>query len=337
MNHKHITIAVDAMGGENSPYKCLKGIEIFLLRNPEVNIICFGNEKVIKDEIDNKKLNLPNIEIFNTTEDVKDDDNANIILRNRKESSIFLGLKAIKTIPNSGFVSAGNTAALMILSRLNLGMLEGIDRPAICSIIPNYKDFSIMLDLGANITVESKNLLQFAVMGFCYHSILKKNIRPQIGLINIGTEDNKGLDYIKETYELISNSFLKEYFYGFIEPNKIASGSCDVLISDGYTGNIILKTAEGMSNFFSNNLKSVFKKSFSNKLAYKILEKDFKLFKDKINPEKYNGGALLGVNGNSIKSHGSASPVAFSYAIENCLNFISNNLNQKIKKLIHDL
>ena len=165
-----------------------------------------------------------------------------------------------------------------------------------------------MLDLGANVSVSSKNLLQFAVMGFCYHSILKPNIKPTIGIINIGTEDNKGYEFLKEAADLINNSFLKDNFIGFIEPNKITSGICDIMISDGYTGNIILKTAEGMSQFITNNLKDLFKKSLLNRISYKILEKDLKLFKDQINPDKYNGATFIGVNGISIKSHGSASP-----------------------------
>ena len=334
MNQSQITIAVDAMGGDKSPFKALKGVEIFLKRNLDTNIVCFGDKNKILDIIKSKKLNINNIKIINTTENVMDEDNASTILRNRKESSIYKGLESIKGNPNSGFVSAGNTAALMILSRSILGMIEGIDRPAICSIIPNRNDFSLMLDLGANISVEGKNLLQFAIMGYCYHSILKKNKSPKIGIINIGTEDNKGFDYMKDSYNLINKSFLKDFFNGFVEPNKITSGDFDIMVSDGYTGNIILKTAEGMANYISDNLKTVFTKSLSNKLAYKILEKDLNMFKNKINPDKYNGAALIGVNGNSIKSHGSASPLAFSYAIENCLNFISNNLNKKIKDLI---
>ena len=191
-------------------------------------------------------------------DNIRGADTVNNILRKRKDSSMHTGLELIKNKNNSGFVSAGNTAALMILSRLKLGMIEGIDRPAICSIIPNYKDFSIMLDLGANTTVVSKNLLEFAIMGFYYHSILKPNKDPKIGIINIGTENNKGLEFLQEGYDLIKKSFLNKYFIGFIEPNKMTSGDCDIMVSDGYTGNIILKTAEGMSNFITKNLKFVF-------------------------------------------------------------------------------
>jgi glycerol-3-phosphate acyltransferase PlsX len=188
------------------------------------------------------------------------------------------------------------------------------------------------LDLGANSTVVAKNLFQFALMGFCYHGILKPNIEPRIGIINIGTEYNKGLEFLKEAADLIDNSFLKKNFIGFIEPNKITSGICDIMVSDGYTGNIMLKTAEGMSKFITDNLKNVFMKSLKNKLAYKILETDLKKFRDQINPEKYNGATLIGVNGISIKSHGNASPLAFSSAIQRCYEFINNDINKKIRQ-----
>ena len=326
------TIAVDVMGGENAPYKNLKGVEIFSRKNKNVNFILLGVKKKIEDAINSQNIKIFNYQINDTLENIANDDNPSVILRKRKDSSIYKGLELVKDLKASGFVSAGNTAALMILSRSILGMIDGIDRPAICSIIPNKKDYSIMLDLGANSTVVAKNLFQFALMGYCYHSILKPNNEPKIGIINIGTENNKGLEFLKEAAELINNSFLKNNFIGFIEPNKITSGICDIMVSDGYTGNIMLKTAEGMSKFITDNLKNVFMKSLKNKLAYKILESDLNIFRDQINPEKYNGATLIGVNGISIKSHGNASPFAFSSAIQKCYDFINNDINKKIRK-----
>ena len=151
-----------------------------------------------------------------------------------------------------------------------------------------------MLDLGANVSVNASNLLQFALMGYSYFSIIENKIDPKIGIINIGTENNKGLEFLQEASDLISNSFLKKNFIGFVEPNKITSGDCDIMISDGYTGNIMLKTAEGMSDFITSNLKKVFIRSIKNKVAYKILENDLNYFRDQINPEKYNGAILIG-------------------------------------------
>jgi len=326
------TIAVDVMGGENAPYKNLKGVEIFSQNNTNVRFILLGVKKKIEDVLNSQNIKIFNYEIQNTLDNIQNNDNASAILRKRKDSSIYRGLKLVKDFKASGFVSAGNTAALMILSRSILGMIDGIDRPAICSIIPNKIDHSIMLDLGANSTVVAKNLLQFALMGYCYHSILKPNNEPRIGIINIGTENNKGLEFLKEAADLINDSFLKKNFIGFVEPNKITSGICDIMVSDGYTGNIMLKTAEGMSKFITDNLKNVFMKSFKNKLAYKILAFDLNIFRDQINPEKYNGATFIGVNGISVKSHGNASPLAFSSAIQRCYEFIDNDINTKIRQ-----
>ncbi len=337
MSEGQVTIAIDAMGGENSPFKVIKGTELFLKRNKNANICLFGNAKLIETELKLHNIKLNNFQIFDTDEDVKDDDNASTILRSRKNSSIYKGLEYVNSNPNSGFVSAGNTAAIMILSRSLIGMIDGIDRPAICSLVPNKKSYSIMLDLGANVNVNPDNLLQFALMGYCYFSIINKKNKPKIGILNIGTENNKGLEFLQEASDLISSSFLKDYYIGFIEPNKITSGDCDIIVSDGYTGNIMLKSAEGVSNFITSNLRNMFSKSLKNKIAFKIVEKDLNKLKDQVNPEIYNGATLIGLNGISIKSHGSASPMAFSYALNQCNNFITNDLNKEINNLIKNL
>ena len=275
MSKRQITIAIDAMGGEDSPFKNIKGAEIFSRTHPEVNLKLFGDEDLILETITKHKINLNNFDLVNCEENISDEDKTNTILRSRKNSSMFKGLTYVKENIDSGFISAGNTAALMILSRLILGMIEGVNRPAICSNIPNQKSYSLMLDLGANVYVTAENLLQFALMGYAYFSIIDPERKPKIGLINIGTENNKGLEFLQEAHDLISKSFLKNQFLGFIEPNKITHGICDIILSDGYTGNIILKTAEGLSEFITTNLRNIFKKSYKNKIAFKLLENDF--------------------------------------------------------------
>ena len=338
MSDRQVVIAIDAMGGENSPYKVLKGAEIFLEKEKNTKIIFFGNKKLINQNIEKHKIKIFNFEVVNTEDIIEDEDNVNTILRSKKNSSIFKGLEYAKNNENSGFVSSGSTAAIMVLSRLHMGMIDGIDRPAICSLVPNKRNYSLMLDLGANVIVSGSNLFQFALMGFCYYSIInKKNVKPKIGILNIGTEHNKGLEFLQEASELILSSFLKEYYIGFIEPNKITSGDCDIIISDGYTGNIMLKSAEGISNFITSNLKEIFNKSFTNKIAYKLIENDLKILKNQVNPDIYNGAILIGLNGISIKSHGNANPIAFSYALKQCHNFITNNLNKKIIKSVKNL
>ena len=282
-------------------------------------------------------MNIFNFEVENTKDIILDEDSVNTILRSKKNSSIYKGLEFAKNNENYGFVSSGSTAAIMVLSRLHMGMIKGIDRPAICSLVPNKKNYSLMLDLGANVIVSGSNLFQFALMGFCYYSIINKNTKPKIGILNIGTENNKGLEFLQDAADLILSSFLKEYFVGFIEPNKITSGHCDIIISDGYTGNIMLKSAEGISNFIISNLRDIYDKSLINKISYKLIEKDLKKLKDQVNPDIYNGATLIGLNGISVKSHGNANPIAFSYALKQCHNFITNKLNKKIIKSIKNI
>ena len=337
MSEGQIEIAIDAMGGENSPYKVLKGVEIFLQKEKNTKIIFFGDEVIINQIINKHNLNIFNYEVLNTQDIISDEDSVNTILRSKKNSSIYKGLEFAKKNQNSGFVSSGSTAAIMVLSRLHMGMIEGIDRPAICSLVPNKKNYSIMLDLGANVIVSGSNLFQFALMGFCYFSIINKNTKPTIGILNIGTENNKGLEFLQEAADLILSSFLKEYFIGFIEPNKITSGDCDIIVSDGYTGNIMLKSAEGISNFITSNLRDIYKKSLINKISYKLIEKDLKKLRDQVNPDIYNGATLIGLNGISVKSHGNANPLAFSYALKQCHNFITNDLNKQIIKSIKNI
>ena len=337
MSERQVVIAVDAMGGENSPYKVLKGTEIFLKKEKKTKIVFFGNEKIIGQTIKKNNLDIFNFEVVNTQDTILDEDNVNTILRSKKNSSIFKGLEYSKNNVNSGFVSSGSTAAIMVLSRLHMGMIEGIDRPAICSLIPNKKNYSLMLDLGANVIVSGSNLFQFALMGFCYYSIINKNTKPKIAILNIGTENNKGLEFLQEASELILSSFLKDYFVGFVEPNKITSGDYDIIVSDGYTGNIMLKSAEGISNFITSNLKDIFSKSLINKISYKLIAKDLEILKKQINPDIYNGAILIGLNGISIKSHGNANPLAFSYALRQCHNFITNDLNKQIIKSIKNI
>ncbi len=207
MSEGQVVIAIDAMGGENSPFKVLKGTEIFLQKERNTKIIFFGNEKLILENIKKNNLNIFNFDVVNTEDIISDEDNVNTILRSKKNSSIYKGLDFAKKNVNSGFVSSGSTAAIMVLSRLHMGMIEGIDRPAICSLVPNRKNYSLMLDLGANVLVSGSNLFQFALMGFCYYSIINKNTKPKIGILNIGTENNKGLEFLQEASDLILSSF----------------------------------------------------------------------------------------------------------------------------------
>ena len=326
---RYNSIAVDAMGGDNAPNKVLKGCEIFLDQIQNTNLVIFGKKNNIESKI--KKNYLNQIEIIDCDEMILDDDKPLSILRTKKDSSMRKALEYIKSNLNVGFVSSGNTGALMALSKITLGTLENIDRPAICSLVPTTTGSAVMLDLGANKDCNEKHLLQFSIMGHAFAKINKIE-NPKIAILNIGTEETKGKEYLQEGSNLIINSFLKENFVGFIEADDITSGKADVIVTDGFTGNISLKTAEGLSKFMMNNFKEIFTKNILNKIAYMILKNDLAKFSRTINPTNYNGAMFLGLNGVVVKSHGSASPTAFAQALRNCLEFINGDIN----KLIYD-
>ena len=327
LSDKYQSIAIDAMGGDNSPDKVIEGCKIFLDSYDNVKLILFGNSsKINLDFI--KKYN-DSINFIHCEEIILDEDKPSSILRSKKESSMRKALEYVKQNPHVGFVSAGNTGAVTALSKIILGTLENIKRPAFCSMIPTYRGFSVMLDLGANKESNENHLLQFSIMGHAFAKINKIE-NPKIAILNIGTEETKGKEFLGEASDLINNSFLKDHFIGFIEPDHITSGIADVIVTDGFTGNISLKTAEGFSKFITSNFKSIFNKNFLNNIAYLILKNDLKKFSERINPTNYNGAMVLGLNSVVVKSHGNAGPVAFAQALKNCAEFLKNDINKLI-------
>ena len=327
MNQNQITIVVDAMGGDNSPEKTIKGCEIFLNKNSNVKLIIFGDKNTINNNFLEKNSEM--IKFVHCEEVILDEDKLSSILRSKKESSIRKAIEFIKSKNDIGFVSAGNTGAVTALSKIILGTLNNIKRPAFCSMIPTLKGFCIMLDLGANKESNENQLLQFSIMGHAFAKI--KNISsPKIAILNIGTEEGKGKGYLQEAFNLLDKSFLKNDFIGYIEPDQITSGKADVIVTDGFTGNIALKTAEGLSRFIIDNFKKVFTKSIINNIAYLILRRDLIKFSNTVNPTKYNGAMVLGLNGVVIKSHGRATPEAFAQALKNCLEFVKKDINKLI-------
>ena len=327
MTNNQKTIAIDAMGGENSPTKIIEGCKIFLKNNINVKLIIFGNKSLIDNNFLEKYSKT--VSFIHCEEVILDNDKPSSILRSKIDSSMRKAIEFIKSKNNIGFVSAGNTGAVTALSKILLGTLQNIKRPAFCSMIPTLKGFCIMLDLGANKESNENQLLQFSIMGHAFAKI--KNISsPKVAILNIGTEEGKGKGYLQEAFNLIDKSFLKNDFIGYIEPDQITSGNADVIVTDGFTGNIALKTAEGLSKFITGNFKKIFTKNIINNIAYLILKRDLIKFSNTVNPTKYNGAMVLGINGIVIKSHGSATPEAFAQALKNCLEFIKKDINKLI-------
>jgi glycerol-3-phosphate acyltransferase PlsX len=226
----------------------------------------------------------------------------------------------------------------MALSKLILRPLVNVDRPALVQLMPSRNDGSVvLLDMGANIECSSENLYQFALMGSVFCSILTEKENPRIGLLNVGSEDLKGNDVVKHTAIKLKESILKDNFYGFVEGNDIFRNVVDVIVTDGFTGNIALKTIEGTTKFIAENVKMLFKRSIMSVIGYLFLIRSLKIFKKKINPENYNGAMFVGLNGISVKSHGNANGIAFYHAIENTVKLVKSNINEKIITLLNDI
>ena len=322
-----VIIAIDAMGGNKSPKKVLEGIEISLKLNKENFFYLYGDEKLLKKEIIKKSLLKKNSEIINARDVILDNESPLNAAKKGRESSMWKAVESLKEKKADISLSAGNTGALLVISRLLLKTIDGISKPALAGLWPNQKGMNVVLDLGANIDCNEKNLSDFACMGSSLFKSLFEIDIPKIALLNIGSEETKGNDVLKKTYALLKNNTTKNFsFYGYIEGNNIMDGKVDVIITDGFTGNIALKTAEGTANFINKNLKESLSK-LSMLLSFWSLKK----FKEKLDPRKYNGAIFLGLESPVVKSHGSTDAIGFANSIKVCNKIIKGNLIEKIK------
>jgi glycerol-3-phosphate acyltransferase PlsX len=327
------SIAIDAMGGDYGIKVTIPASIQILQRFPQVNIILVGNAVGIKRSLAKlKKSNHPRLSVLNATESVEMDESPQSALKNKKNSSMRLAINLVKSNEASACVSAGNTGALMATARFVLKMLPGIERPAIASNLPNRNGVTCMLDLGANTDSTPEQLLQFAVMGAMLTSTLTNKKNPSIGLLNIGSEDNKGNEVVKKTFELLKESHLN--FYGNVEGDDIFKGTTDVVVCDGFVGNVALKTIEGVTKMFGNFLTAEYKKNWFTKIIALISLSLLKAFKRRLDPRRYNGASFLGLNGIVIKSHGGADILAFKTAIITAIEESENKVIEKIKKQI---
>ena len=328
-----IKIAVDAMGGENSPNKILEGIKLALQKNQGLSFFLYGKKNIIDKEISKNKSIIKNCEIIDAKDVILDDESPLSAAKKGKETSMWKSIESQIDNKCDISLSAGNTGALLIISKIILKTISGINKPALAGLWPNNKNMNVVLDLGANIECNEKNLLDFSSMGAALFKSLFNNDNPKIALLNIGLEENKGNDVLKKTYTILKQKNLKNFeFCGYIEGNHIMDGNVDVIITDGFTGNIALKTAEGTANFITKNLKSSLNK-FSVLLSYGALKK----FKEKLDPRKYNGAIFLGLQGPVVKSHGATDSVGFAYSIEMCHKIVKANLIEKIKSNLIDI
>ena len=334
MNNK-IIIAIDAMGGDDSPNKVIKGISIHSENSHNVNYKIFGNENLINPLINKYKIPKDKFSIIHTNKVVSGEDTALSAAKKGKDTSLWLAIESLKHDKAHAIVSAGNTGALFLISKLNLKMIENIDKPALSALWPSKKGMNVVLDLGANIECSSKNLVDFSIMGSALHKALFNKDTVNVALLNIGSEEAKGNAMIKDTYQILNDSEYSLFnFKGYIEGNNIMDGDVNVIVADGFTGNIALKTAEGTANFITSELKKAISSSLIGKFSSLLNFKNLNNFKKKLDPRLYNGAILLGLNKPVIKSHGSTDAVGFANSLNVCQKSIEGKLIDQIKQNI---
>ncbi len=329
-----IKIAVDAMGGDGSPEKIIEGILLNHKSNKKNFFKIFGDKSKIEKILDSK-IQKEFYEIIHTDKIVKNTDSPLEAAKRGKDTSMWLAIESVKNKETDIVVSAGNTGALLVISKLNLKMIENIDKPALSALWPNKKGMSVVLDLGANIECSSKNLFDFSIMGASLYTSLYPTEKPNVGLLNIGSEELKGNEIIKDTFQILNKKKSINFdFAGYIEGNHLMDGEVNVIVSDGFTGNVALKTAEGTANFITEELKKTMTGSFIGKISTLINISNLRNFKKRLDPRLYNGAIFIGLDSPVVKSHGGTDFIGFSNSLDVCHRIVKGNLIEKIKQNI---
>ncbi len=328
---KKYTVALDCMGGDNAPQIVIDGAELIASANSEIHFLLFGDSKQINPILQN----CPNLKeryvLFHTDEFISADEKPSIALRKGIKSSMRLAINSVKDGDADVVVSAGNTGALMAIAKIVLRPLQSIDRPAIVTAIPNQKKkATVLLDMGANVECDSDVLFQFAVMGHAFAKVVLKIEKPTIGILNVGSEDLKGSDAVRSASLLLKESDLKDSFYGYVEGDDITKGTVDVVVTDGFTGNVTLKAIEGTCKLISSLVKEGFMSSLSSKIGYLLAGPAIKNATKIMDPRLHNGAMLVGLNGVVVKSHGSTDAIGFSNAIKVAISLVENKINERI-------
>mgnify|MGYP006148767807 FL=1 len=333
--NKIVKIAVDAMGGDGSPKKIVEGINHHFTKNKNTFYKIFGDKTKIETYINDGLLN-DCYEIVHTTDIVKGTDSPLEGAKRGKNTSMWLAIKSVKEKKSDIVISAGNTGALLVISKLNLKMIDNIDKPALSALWPNKKGMSVVLDLGANIECSPKNLIDFSIMGSSLFKSLYPNENAKVALLNIGSEEFKGNEIIKETYQLLNKRKNNEFeFKGYIEGNQLMNGDVNVIVADGFTGNVALKTAEGTANFITSELKKAMTGNVIGKISSLLNISNLKKFKARLDPRLYNGAIFIGLDSPVIKSHGGTDYIGFSNSLSVCTKIVTGNLIDKITKNIN--
>ena len=328
---KRITIALDCMGGDNAPRAIIAGAEMFASSNSDVDFHFYGDSKLLNPMLDGCQHLQGRNNVIHTDQVISSHDKPSVALKKGTQSSMRLAINSIKNKSSDAVVSAGNTGALMAISKIVLRPIDLINRPAIVTVLPNMKKCgTVMLDMGANIECSPEVLYQFAVMGHAFAKIMLKIEKPTIGVLNVGSEEMKGNDAVKGVAALIKESILADSFHGYVEGDDIAKGTVDVVVTDGFCGNIVLKSIEGTAKMVSGILKEGFSSSILAKIGYLLASSALSRAFKQVDPRRYNGAMFVGLNGIVVKSHGSADKVSFCNAINVAVSLVRDKINEEL-------
>lgn len=326
-------IIVDAFGGDNAPLEIIKGCELAIAEFDDLSIILTGDKNIIEKVATENNISLNRIQIHHCSEVITMEDHADAVLKTKKDSSMAVGLNLLKKGEGDAFISAGNSGALCMGATLSIKRIKGIKRPAFSPVMPDANGFFMLADGGANVECRPEMLLQFAVMGSIYMNKVMKIENPRIGLANVGTEEHKGNELYQTAYKLLEESGLN--FIGNVEGRDIPMGVCDVVVCDGFTGNLILKTYEGVAMFVAGLFKDVFQGSIKGKLSAALVLSDIKKLKKKLDHNTYGGAPVLGASKPVFKAHGSAKAVTIKNAIRISRDYVLADAIGEITKVIN--
>jgi glycerol-3-phosphate acyltransferase PlsX len=325
------TLAIDAMGGDKAPDMVIKGLELAAERHPNARFLLIGDEPILTNLLLRSKRARSACTIRHAQNVVDNDMKPTAALRLR-QSSMRLAIDAVANGEASGLVSAGNTGALLALSKIVMKSLPGIDRPAMAAIGPSARGDVVMLDLGANVQCDVRNLVEFAVMGDVFARTVLGLTAPTIGLLNVGSEQLKGDDTVREAAEILRASHLGPQFHGFVEGHDIAAGTTDIVVTDGFTGNVALKTGEGALKLIGEFLKQVFTSGLIAKFAYLLVRPGLDRLREWLDPRRYNGAVMVGLNGVVVKSHGGTDAQGFAHAVDVAMDMVVHRFNERIRE-----
>jgi phosphate acyltransferase len=324
-------LAVDAMGGDRAPAVVIDGLEIAAERHPSARFLLVGDEAQIAPLLARHKRASAACTVRHAPDAIGNEMKPTAALRARR-SSMRLAIDAVAGGEASGVVSAGNTGALMAIAKIVLRTLPGIDRPAMAAIGPSARGDVVMLDLGANVQCDTRNLVQFAIMGDVFARTVLGLPAPSIGLLNVGSEELKGDDILRDAAEILRSSHIAPQFHGFVEGDDIAAGTTDVVVTDGFTGNVALKTGEGALKLVGQLLRQVFSGSLAGRLAYVLVRPSLDRLREWLDPRRYNGAVMVGLNGVVVKSHGGTDAEGFAHAVDVAMDMVVNRFNDLIRQ-----